>query len=89
MERTTIMADPLLLLRARRFAKRDKRTLSSVVNEALERFLGDKEPREKKGFPYEPVGASGGRFGHLSRRVDETLEEILEEEDRERRERAR
>jgi hypothetical protein len=75
--RTTVDVDPAVLQRAKRLAGSEKRTLGSVVNDALVAYLGKRKPSSKDP-PFELIvrGTPEGRFP-----TPTDLSEIEDEED--------
>ena len=71
MKRTTIVADESLFLELKHRAKREGRTVSEVIHEALEDYLRRGEKKKILSF----VGA--GRSGRSD--ISEKSEEILKE----------
>jgi len=69
LKRTTILADESVLLELKHRAKREGRTVSEVIREALEDYLRRGEKKKTLSF----VGA--GRSGRKS--ISEKSEEIL------------
>ena len=69
LRRTTILADPALLDRVDRLARRTGRTKTAVIAEALGAFL-DAAERDTAALPFVGIGRSGhGRLSLDGKRI--------------------
>ena len=69
LRRTTILADPALLDRVDRLARRTGRTKTAVIAEALGAFL-DAAERDPAALPFVGIGRSGhGRLSLDGKRI--------------------
>ncbi len=74
MKRTTIVADESLLLELKHQAKREGRTVSELIREALEGYLRRGEKKKTLSF----VGAGRSGRNDISEKSEEILEQAFE-----------
>lgn len=74
MKRTTIVADESLLLELKHRAKREGRTISELIREALNDYLRRGERKKTLSF----VGAGRSGRSDISEKSEEILEQAFE-----------
>lgn len=74
MKRTTIVTDETLLLEAQHLAKKQKKSTSQLIREALEEYLEKHKPKRER-LKFIGAGKSGRK--DISLKTEEILEEAF------------